>query len=569
MRKHTSTSALRALETESARVADQIIDVLEEYGVVRAFGIPGGTISPLFDALIDSGIDVVTCQHETMAVYLAAGHARATGTPGVVLVTSGPGVLNAITGVAAAFCDEVPLLVLGGEVHSHNGGRGALQDGGPGGLDVAAMMRPITKLVDTLQQPRRVSALVHQALDAAMSQPRGPTFLRVPVDVASAALPSVQVVRAKLESARPDPEVCQHIARALNGAARPAIFAGIGARTGGVGPALLEIAEWRKVPIITDIEARGIIPESHPMCLGVFGVGGAGLADGYLAEGVDVLLTVGARLDDTTTNGWQEVLRPDGLVIQLDHDAHRLCRGYRADVAMACDLLEALAHTLAAARVPDFEGLLARDTAVAEARRQHRIPQVAPLSRAPHDPNAVIRALRAAFPSDTAWTSDIGNHLLFASTNLQIESPEHFHVSVGLGGMGSGIGMALGLGMSGRSSVVGVCGDGGLLMVGNELATCARRGINVVLAVLDDGQLGMVEHGNRSVFGRSDFCAAGGTDLTAWALSLGANAVRVEEAADLTRAMALVGQGPLLLHFPIDPSVAAINPRAQNFKGAR
>src|SRR5687767_5163454 len=143
--------------SSARRVADQIVETLHACGVRRVFGVPGGTIGAVFDALLDAEIQVIACQHETMAVYMAAGHARVTGTIGTVLVTSGPGILNAIAGVAAAFHDEVPIALVAGDVARVNAGRGALQDGGAAGLDVLAMFRSITRFAATPAQPSQAS----------------------------------------------------------------------------------------------------------------------------------------------------------------------------------------------------------------------------------------------------------------------------------------------------------------------------------------------------------------------------------------------------------------------------
>jgi acetolactate synthase-1/2/3 large subunit len=574
----TTTSELPVVRTEAdrvpVRIADQIVASLKEAGVQRVFGIPGGVVSGVFDALIDADIEVVICQHEGMAAYLAYGHARATGTPGVIAVTAGPGIFNSITGIAAAYTDEVPLLLLAGEVSTRLGGRGVLQDGGPEGLDVTHMLRPVTKLADSVQQPQRTPALVAQALDVAMAHPRGPAFLRIPLDVSLAMRPSMQIRQAVRGEAAPDPEVCDIVAHSLMTARRPAILLGIGARVAEVGEWVQRIAERVRCPVITDVEAKGVFPESHGLSLGLFGVGGGPVAQAYLqggdrGEGVDFLLTIGARLDDTTTSGFSELLRPaGGTVVQLDHDPRRLCRAYDADHAMAADLPRALRAIEARVRSVDAMTLLRRDKQVRDARAADDSHLQRLMGRGPHHPIAAVRALQRAFPADTIWTSDIGNHLLAAARYLRVDHPDAFHVSVGLGGMGSGIGVAMGLAM-GRTDerrVVGICGDGSLRMVGNELATCAKYGIPVTLAVFNDARFGMVAQGMDKVYGRVAWCDSPDVDVVAFARSLGAEAIRIETEADLARAAELAGNGPLVLDIPIDPDVFVDNPRNHTFK---
>lgn len=547
------------------RVADHLVRALERYGIERVFGIPGGAISPMFDALIDSGIEVVTCQHEGTAGYMAMGYARATGLPGVLLVTSGPGILNAVTPIAAAHLDQVPLLVICGDVKRSQEGRGALQDGSAEGIDITSVLRPIARMVETISWPERSSSRVHHAIETALEFPRGPVVLRVPSDVATAVVPPTETFRSRRSSQPADPTLCAMVARQLTDASKPAIWLGVGARAEAVGPIVLRIAERCRIPVICDVEAKGVFPESHALSMGIHGVGSIRMAEDAL-ESVDFLLVVGARLDDTTTNGFEPLLAHGGTVVQLDHDASRLNRFALATTTTVCDLRATLERIDGMTVAPAAFQILSRDAAVRAQKRKFTVPFPAPLRRGPHDPGAVIRALQAALGPDTVFTSDIGNHLIHAIQGLRMETPD-FHVSNGLGGMGSGVGMAMGLAAAFRGTrrVVAVCGDGTVRMVGNELATCAALGIPVTLAVFNDGQLGMVNHGNTRVFQRSEYCTSPEVDFVAYARSLGVAAVRIDSQADLDAAAKRVGTGPLLLEFPIDASVRAPNPRERSF----
>lgn len=338
---------------------------------------------------------------------------------------------------------------------------------------------------------------------------------------------------------------------------------GVGARETGLGPAVEGLAEWLRCPVLTDLEAKGVFPESHPLSLGIFGVGAHGPALTYLAEGVDVLVAIGARLDDTTTIGYSELLRPEGPLVQIDYDPNRLARSYGPDLALCCDLPATIEEIRAALPSSPVELLLSRDQALRQARADTPVPRVPELSEPPHDPRAVVRALQDAFGPDAIFTGDIGNHMLFAAQNLRINRQDGFFVALGLGGMGSGIGNAIGLQAGhGRShQVVAICGDGGTLMVGNELATCARYKIPLVLAVFNDGQLGMVQHGAERVYGRSLSWEHPALELVQYATALGCEAVTINDLADLQQAAARDRSGPLLLDIPVNPDLRAHNPR--------
>ncbi len=548
-----------------SRVADHLVRALQGAGIDRVFGIPGGAISPLFDALIGSDIEVVVAQHEAMAVYEATGWSRATGKPGVVLVTSGPGVLNTTTPVAAAKLDEVPLVILAGDVSGAMSGRGSLQDGGANGLDIVGVMRSLTKRVEVVSGPGRALTALHQALEESQVHPKGPVLLDIAMDLGTIDVEGAGFHGRAMGPAPASAAVCQRIAEHLAQATRPVLWLGVGARNTELGQTALRLAERTRCAVITDIEAKGLIPESHALSLGLFGVGSRGLAERFLASGFDFLLTVGARLDDTTTGGFSELLKPSGVMVQLDHDPARLSRAYAFHEVVHCDLAETLARIEHGSRAPAPHLLLARDAAIREARAAVPLLDAPALTRGPHHPAAVIRALQAAMPKDTVFTTDIGNHLIFAAQHLRLERPGTFHVSNGLGGMGSGIGTAIGLAQGGERPVVGICGDGSFRMVGSELATCVAHGVPVVLAVLDDGQLGMVEHGLKRLFGRADFTRSPAVDVVAWARAMGATAVRIDRERDLHAALGHLGAGPLVLHFPVRAEVEAHNPRADVF----
>jgi acetolactate synthase-1/2/3 large subunit len=568
------TAAMNGPAERGTTVAHAILRTLRRLGADRLFGIPGGTVSPLYDAALDidlnTDLEILTFQHESMAVHAAAGYALATGRPGVVLVTSGPGILNAVTGVASTYCGEVPLLLLGGEVAARNAGRGALQDGGPLGLDLERLLAPVTKRTEGLAHSSRAVPMVEQAWAEALSHPRGPVFLRLPFDLARETIgePSLSPVPVTLPP-EPDAAACRRIAEQLAAAERPALFVGVGARQSGAREPLLRLAEAAGCPVIADIEGKGVYPESRTLCLGVYGVGARGPATAYLAAGVDLLITVGARLDDTTTMSFGPAFAKAGRLVQLDHTAARLGRAFAPAVAMACDLPAALTRIADAlpplaperrrARLEAVEALHATVPALAADDPAHREP-----AGPPHDPRRATVALRHAFGPRAAFTADIGNHLLFAAQELTVDHAEDLYASIGLGSMGSGIGAAIGLQLAwGRErQVVSICGDGGLLMAGNEIATCAHYGIPLVFAVFNDGQLGMVEHGLRNVYGRAGDNRTPPLDIATYAASLGAVAVRIEDLAEIETAARWPRNGrPLVLDIPVDPAIRASNPR--------
>lgn len=557
----------RSVPEPTPRVADHTIHWLEERGVKRIYGIPGGTISPFYDGLVHSTIEAVICQHEGMAGYMASGEALEGRSPGVVAVTSGPGVLNTVTPVAAAYHDEIPLLVLAGEVRRPWQGRGALQDGGPAGLDLRHMFMPVTRFQDEITQPERMFEVLERAWSAAMQHPRGPALVRIPVDVGSHPIASIPQWRSSSEGAGVDVEAVQRAARILEQAERPAILVGVGARSAAVGSWVERLAYRLRIPIMSDIEGKSVVPDTERLYVGQVGLGQSPAVEQLLERGIDVLLTVGARLDDTSTMGFDDRIQPTEALVQLDHDRARMSRAWPASVQVLGDLRKACELLVDACALPSVRCTLSRRDRV-ESLRATAAPDVPAMDQAPFDPRSVVVAMRSAWPSATFFT-DIGNHLLFAARHTRSNRTGDFHASIGLAGMGCGIGSAMGMAAArgGRGeAVVCICGDGGLLMVGSELATAAKHRIPVVLCVFDDGRHGMVDDGMTRLYGKARHSELPDVSLMSYASSLGVRVVDVQCEADLAPPADL--DGPLVLRVPIDRSVRPDNPRFRALTGS-
>ncbi|HSN32886.1 MAG TPA: thiamine pyrophosphate-binding protein, partial [Ideonella sp.] len=320
-------------ETEATpviRVADQLVEILIAHGVEVIFGLPGGPIGPVLDALLDrSEIRVVQTRTEAGALFAAAGYARASGKLGVALVTTGPGVLNALTGLASAHCDGTPLLLLVGEVARRNFGRGALQDGSAYALQIVEILRKMTKFAEEVHDPQRAPSLLRHAIRAALSGPQGPVALTLPVDSTLAKVPPASLVTPG-PSTLPDPpdEAIDDVAALMREGGRGVLFVGSGVR-GGDGPArLVELAERCQWPVMTTPKGKGVFPEDHPLSLGVFGMGGHISTTDYLEKGLATALVVGPSLSAVATDGWNALLNPRRAFVHVDVDERQLGRAY-------------------------------------------------------------------------------------------------------------------------------------------------------------------------------------------------------------------------------------------------
>lgn len=551
----------------TVRGADLLVRMLEDAGVDVVFGLPGGAISPVHDALLDSSIRVVTTRHEAGAMFAAAGYAHSTGKLGVVAVTSGPGALNAMTGLASAHCDGLPVMLLVGEVPRPAHGKGVLQDGSAHGLQIVEMTRHVSKLALEVPRPSNLPHLARRAIATALSGRKGPVVLTLPLDVSLAELSPPRSGGAVNLGEVLSVELLDELAALLLGAERPVILAGSGCR-GGNAPARLQvIAERFGCPVATTPKAKGVFPEDHALALGVFGLGGHASAQRYIESGVDVVVAIGTSLGDMSTNGFSQALQAKTLV-HVDIDARQIGKSYaptHAVVASAAELLGGLADRLAHRGSPAPRKLR---TLPGRVERQKLASSTKPGRIAPQDALAEIQAL---LPSDTIFTVDSGEHFVFATHFLEINDPDAYIVMTGLGSMGQSIGAAIGAQLAHpERAVAAICGDGCFAMNAFEIATAVAERLPIRVFVFNDERLGMVENGHQNVYGRRPSYPTNPLDVVAVAAGLGAQTMRIDGRDQLAAAkdLLLAAPGPVVIDVRIDHEillakqdrVAAMNP---------
>ena len=538
--------------TPAKRCADLLVQMLEEAGVSVIYGLPGGAISPVHDALIDSNIRSITTRHESGAMFAAAGHAHATGKLAVVAVTSGPGALNAMTGLASAWCDGLPVLLLVGEVPSTSRGRGVLQDGSAHGLQLVEMARHVTKLAAEIPRASALPHLLRRAITTAMTGRKGPVMLTLPIDIlnATVAVPRISGVHSVVEPISPG--TVDELVALLRDAERPLILAGNGVRGGGAPQRLRVVAERLRCPVATSPKGKGVFPENHPLALGVLGMGGHRSARAYLDSGVDVVLAIGTSLGDLTTDGFAKELQARAL-IHVDIDGRQIGKSYEpthAIVAPAADVLGAIAERVEA--IPMRHAL--REV-VGGVERQALPSSAKPDRIASHD---AVREIQQILPADTIFTADSGTHFLFAVQYLETVHPDSFIVMTGLGSMGQSIGAAIGAQLANPTrTVAAICGDGCFAMNAFEIATAVQERLPLRIFVFNDGRLGMVEAGHAKVYGRRPEYSTRPLDVCAVAAGLGATTLRIDNAGQLAAARELlrVAAGPVVVDVLIDHEV--------------
>lgn len=521
-------------------------------GLQRFFGIPGGAISPIVDALIDEpAARVLLTRHETEAVFAAAGHYLAGGGPAVVFVTSGPGLTNTLTGLASARCDGVPLVLLVGEVPRAMQGHGALQDGSAHHLDVVTAARCFAKAAWPVAGPASLPALIRSAVQVATSDRPGPVVLTLPLDVQSAMTIDAEVAVAPTRPPAVDEATLDAVARALGRPRRAAVLVGAGMRRGDGPPALRRFAERWQLPVITSPKGKGAFPESHPLHRGVFGIGGHPSARALLEDGLDTLLVIGTSLGDLSTDGFSPLLAPKEKLVHVDLDGGILGRHYETHLGVVAEgaaFLRDLSARAPQVRPPAPRGGLVRhtDPAVATDGAEGRV-----------SPARAIWELQRVLPAGTLFTIDSGEHYLYAAHYLHADEPEGFIAQSGLGSMGASLGAAIGAQLARPDrAVAAILGDGGFGMAGTQIADAAAASLPIVFCVINDQRLAMCELGHRVVYGRSPDFATPNVDVVAAAEAFGARGLRIEHTGDILRHADVIAarSGPLVLDVRVDRS---------------
>lgn len=532
------------------RVANLIIETLTELGVDTYYGIPGGAIACIYDALVDyPKLRVVNSRHEAGAAFMAMGHARTGGNIACLLTTSGPGITNAITGLAAAAAEGIPLIAIGGEVPRKNFGRGALQEGSRYQLDVLGMVQSVTKFAAEISNPNAAATLVQKAVGMALSGRQGPVFLSLPLDISNEqALPVDSTLQPSTRFGI-DPRVLDRVAEALQQAERGLIFVGSGARHPEAVRWVKVLATTLQMPVVTTPKAKGLFSESDPLSLGVFGLGGHPSASEYLEQKADTVLIVGSGLGEMETNGWSPVLQASKNFIQIDIEAAQIGKNYEVDhslVGPAHLVLQDLATRVRK-----------RDRPLTTGGVRYLEPETMDDASAPLKPPFVLRTLQRILPPNTIFSSDIGEHTVFAIHYLRMERPDGFMVCSGLGTVGSGIGMAIGAKMAQpHRPVVAICGDHGFQVLGMEVATCVHEGIGVVFVIFNDARMRMLESDLKTLFGRAAPVHSHRMDFAAMAEALGARGIKIQTAEELRALPADLtsSRRPTVLDVEIDPS---------------
>lgn len=582
-------SVSRFVPSAFPETADLIVAYLEQIGVEYVFGVPGGAIEPLYNALARSQrrgrIGAIVARHESGAAFMADGYARDSGRLGVCCTTTGPGLTNAITGIASAYQDEIPLLVISAQTPLETFGRGAVQESSCTAVDTVAMLRHCTHYNTLVSHPAQLEYKLCAAITMAF-QARGPVHLSIPLDLLRRPMERKAPLR-RLTSLmhRPqavDPHTLDALARRTDEARRIVIVAGDGCR-GAVAP-VLDFAKARGALIVTTPQGKGLIDPYHSHYRGGCGLAGHRRArDVLLDPTVDLVIVAGSSLDEQAGQGWLHDEALEGKLVHVDLLARHFVRSQHADLHVCGEVgavfERLLARSAPAGPVPppwDAEtGTPAAVIPFERRARDRRLPRHGPAPRAserrqgdrrvvdtgprlsrafaltgedkcssadgPVKPQRLMHELSRLMPPGTRFLADIGNSFLWGLHYLHPNQSgdtagEYFRTSMGFASMGWAIGAAVGTAVSDPSRpVVCIVGDGSYLMSGQEITTAVMGRLPVLFVILNDGALGTVKHGQRLARAERIGFELPPVDYAALARSMGVESFTVSAPADLLR----------------------------------
>jgi acetolactate synthase-1/2/3 large subunit len=532
--------------------AQILIRSLQEEGVDTIFGYPGGRVLNIYDEIYQSNLRHILTRHEQGATHAADAYARVTGRPGICITTSGPGATNAVTGIATAHMDSIPLIVFTGQVNVAALGRDSFQE-----ADITGITLPITKHSYLVRNTKDLARIVKEAFYIATTGRPGPVVIDLPSDImvnkARFDYPKSVNLRGYRILKKVNQLQVNQAAQMINQSRRPVLYVGGGAISSGAHQELLVLAEKAGLPVTTTLMGLGAFPGNHRLSLGMLGMHGTRYANYAICE-CDCLIAVGARFDDRVT-GKIEAFAPKAKVVHIDIDPAEIGKNVRVDVPIAGDVRMVLGEL-----VPKIEANAAERAEwlakIDEWKREY------PLSYNQGEdcikPQYVIEQIYEATQGEAIITTEVGQHQMWAAQHYKYVRPRSLVTSGGLGTMGFGLPAAIGaqIGMPDRL-VFDISGDGSFQMNSQELATAVSYNLPIKVAILNNGYLGMVRQWQKLFYGgrysQTDLEGLS-PDFVKLAEAYGVTGIRVTRPEEVRPAIeqAIATPGPVLIDFVVD-----------------
>ena len=508
---------------------EKLVQCLEREGVELIFGLSGGAAMPIFDALLDSKLKLILVRHEQGATHMADGYARSTGRPGVVLVTSGPGATNTVTGLFTALMDSSPMVVITGQTISSMLGKDAFQE-----ADVTGITYPVVKHSYLIKDAADIPRILREAFHLATTGRPGPVLIDVPKDVGQGPCDAPFTDELDLPGfavpTRGDPDRIAEAARALSEARRPLLYVGHGAVIADAGKAITTLAEKLRAPVVNTLLGKGAVDETHPLHLGMLGMHGTAYANKAVVD-CDLIMAIGARWDDRITGRLSDFCTK-AVKIHVDIDAAEFDKIVRPDVSILGDARLVIEDLIPQVEMADTADWLRQ---CARWRKQYplKYPKQGGL-RAQH----VLDRLDALTRGEAIITTDVGQHQMWAAQFCRARSNRHWISSGGAGTMGFGFPAAIGAQFANPDKKVwAVVGDGGFQMTQAELATAQLHALPVKCLIINNNYLGMIRQWQELFYENrlSGSDLEGNPDFVKLAQAYGIKGLRIRRPADVDR----------------------------------
>jgi acetolactate synthase-1/2/3 large subunit len=479
---------------------DLLMRALKDEGVKFIFGYPGGAALHIYDSIFrQKALDHILVRHEQGATHAADGYSRATGKPGVALVTSGPGATNAITGIATAYMDSIPLIVISGQVQSHLIGTDSFQE-----TDMIGISRPVVKHSFIVQKTEDIPRIVQEAFHIATTGRPGPVVIDIPKDKTDPSILYTYKRKKEISLRSYQPRVIPHpgqikkASKNILSAERPVIYAGGGVILGNAHKELIALNKLLKAPVTNTLMGLGAYPANDKFFLGMLGMHGTYQANMAMHH-ADVIVAIGARFDDRITNT-PSMFAPNARIIHIDVDPASISKIINADIPIVGQVKESLAALIKEIKRSkikmDSEALESWNIQISEWRQKHGLDHDRYLSEFKSQmiaPQVVVQELYHATSGNAYVTSDVGQHQMFVAQYYHFNKPRRWINSGGLGTMGFGLPAAMGVKLAfPNQEVVCVTGEGSIQMCIQELSTCLQYNLPIKIININNEALGMV-----------------------------------------------------------------------------
>jgi len=528
--------------------AQIIVDTLVEQGVETMFGYLGGVVLPLFDRLYDAPINFIIPRHEQGGCHMADGYARASGRVGVIVVTSGPGACNLVTGLATAMMDSIPIVALTGQVRTELIGNDAFQE-----ADTTGITRPVTKHNCIVKDVKDLARTIREAFYIASTGRQGPVLVDIPVDIQVAKCQTDDSKELNLPGYRPGTKgharQISSAAKAINASERPVLYVGGGVISANAADELRKFADAAHIPVAMTLLGLGSYDQKRDESLDMLGMHGSAYAN-YAVQECDLLIAIGARFDDRVT-GKLKTFAPNAKIVHIDIDPSSISKNIHVDIPVVGDAKEILA-----AMVREVEYKERADWFRKIAQWKKKFPFKYDKNSGSIKPQYVIEEIYKQTKGDAIITTGVGQNQMWSAQFYKFSRPRQFLSSGGLGTMGYGLPAAIGAQVAQpNETVVDIDGDHSFNMTMTELATAVQYKLPIKVCILNNGYMGMVRQWQELFYGKRYSCSyLQNPNYKDVAEALGAAGITVDKKADVPKAVKqmLAEKKPCVVDFRVE-----------------